>query len=86
MLEKLMKHGTTGGGIANDDWQHTRIATLREELQHALCKQAVQNWVDGITLDTEDVGNLGSPGDVKLVRGWHEIEMIVSDSDSESDS
>jgi hypothetical protein len=82
MLEKIMRHGTTEGDFANEVWQHTRIATLRQELKQALCKHAVRNWVDGLMLDSEDVPNPGSLGEVKLVGGWYEADMIISDSDS----
>jgi Ulp1 family protease len=69
-----------------DPWQEWQIPTLRQELQGALQRHAVQNWIQGDVLDRVVVGGKeGSSGDVKLVPGWFEAPTMVSDSDSSAD-
>jgi hypothetical protein len=68
-----------------DPWQDWQIAILRQELQGALRRQAVRNWILGDVLDMVVVeGEEGSSSDVKLVPGWYDAPTMVSDSDSSS--
>ena len=84
-MMKIMQGDKNGGEIANGSWQEVQIATFCQDLKQALCKQAVQNWIEWNMLDPDGDGNEGSSGDVKLLQGWHETDIIISDSESSTD-